>query len=86
MEILEKDIRTLHDTLATKEQAWNKIVDREQNYCRQLTRLTQEVITANQLTNNRYEELQKLAQILEVNIKNKILPRFIKIKIVFNNT
>ncbi|KAK0084109.1 hypothetical protein PV325_007599 [Microctonus aethiopoides] len=65
LEILEKDIRTLHDTLATKEQAWNKIVDREQNYCRQLTRLTQEVITANQLTNNRYEELQKLAQILE---------------------
>ncbi|KAK0167145.1 hypothetical protein PV327_004579 [Microctonus hyperodae] len=86
LEILESDIRTLHDTLATKEQAWNKIVDREQNYYRQLTRLTQEVITANQLTNNRYEELQKLAEILEVNIKNNIISHLIKVEILFNNT
>lgn len=66
MESLEKDMQTLRDALATKEGAWDKIVEKEQNYCRQLTRLAQEVITVNQIAHNRQEDLQTLARTLEV--------------------
>lgn len=59
-------MQTLRDTIIAREEAWDKAMEREQNYRQQLTRLTTETITARHLSETRYEELQTLSKTLLV--------------------
>ncbi|XP_026301689.1 uncharacterized protein LOC100576779 [Apis mellifera] len=58
LEVLEKDMQTLRDTIIAREEAWDKAMEREHNYRQQLTRLTTETITARHLSETRNEELK----------------------------
>ncbi|CAK9815420.1 hypothetical protein ANTQUA_LOCUS8428 [Anthophora quadrimaculata] len=62
--VLEKDMQALRDTIIAREEAWDKAMEREQNYRQQLTRLTTETITARHLSETRYEELKSLTNAL----------------------
>ncbi|XP_076686254.1 uncharacterized protein LOC143378435 [Andrena cerasifolii] len=64
LELLEKDMQTLRDTIIAREEAWDKAMEREQNYRQQLTRLTTETITARHLSETRHEELEALSRTL----------------------
>ncbi|XP_026674606.1 uncharacterized protein LOC113465120 [Ceratina calcarata] len=64
LEVLEKDMQTLRDTIIAREEAWDKAMEREQNYRQQLTRLTTETITARHLSETRYEELKAITNTL----------------------
>ncbi|XP_076224199.1 uncharacterized protein LOC116424456 [Nomia melanderi] len=64
LEVLEKDMQTLRDTIIAREEAWDKAMEREQNYRQQLTRLTTETITARHLSETRHEELQSATKTL----------------------
>lgn len=64
LEVLEKDMQTLRDTIIAREEAWDKAMEREQNYRQQLTRLTTETITARHLSETRYEELKTITNTL----------------------
>ncbi|XP_076240326.1 uncharacterized protein LOC143182889 [Calliopsis andreniformis] len=76
LEVLEKDMQTLRDTIIAREEAWDKAMEREQNYRQQLTRLTTETITARHLSDTRYEELQALTKTLsEKEMELKTLQR-----------
>lgn len=66
LEVLEKDMQTLRDTIIAREQAWDKAMEREHNYRQQLTRLTTETITARHLSDTRYEELKTATNALQV--------------------
>ncbi|XP_024227460.1 uncharacterized protein LOC100742807 [Bombus impatiens] len=65
LEVLEKDMQTLRDTIIAREQAWDKAMEREHNYRQQLTRLTTETITARHLSDTRYEELKTATNALQ---------------------
>lgn len=69
LEVLEKDMQTLRDTIIAREQAWDKAMEREHNYRQQLTRLTTETITARHLSDTRYEELKTATNALQVIIE-----------------
>ncbi|XP_063987529.1 uncharacterized protein LOC135167848 isoform X2 [Diachasmimorpha longicaudata] len=62
---MTKDMEELRDGLSSREKAWEGMMEREQSYCAQLTRLSQEVITINQLAENRANDLTTLAGLLE---------------------
>ncbi|XP_053971859.1 uncharacterized protein LOC128872816 [Hylaeus volcanicus] len=64
LEVLEKDMQTLRDTIIAREEAWDRAMEREQNYRQQLTRLTTETITARHLSETRQEELQAITKTL----------------------
>ncbi|XP_076163946.1 uncharacterized protein LOC143144949 [Ptiloglossa arizonensis] len=64
LEILEKDMQILRDTIIAREEAWDKAMEREQNYRQQLTRLTTETITARHLSETRQEELREATKTL----------------------
>ncbi|CAL7952320.1 unnamed protein product [Xylocopa violacea] len=64
LEVLEKDMQTLRDTIIAREEAWDKAMEREQNYRQQLARLTTETITARHLSETRYEELKAMTNAL----------------------
>ncbi|XP_054001296.1 uncharacterized protein LOC128888450 [Hylaeus anthracinus] len=64
LEVLEKDMQTLRDTIIAREEAWDRAMEREQNYRHQLTRLTTETITARHLSETRQEELQAITKTL----------------------
>ncbi|KZC08774.1 PREDICTED: uncharacterized protein LOC107186837 [Dufourea novaeangliae] len=64
LEVLEKDMQTLRDTIIAREEAWDKAMEREQNYRQQLTRLITETITARHLSETRHEELQAVTKTL----------------------
>ncbi|XP_043249062.1 uncharacterized protein LOC122395510 [Colletes gigas] len=57
-------MRTLRDTIIAREEAWDKAVEREQNYRQQLLRLTTETITARHLSETRHEELENASKTL----------------------
>ncbi|XP_011310089.1 uncharacterized protein [Fopius arisanus] len=59
------DMEELRDGLAVREKAWEGMVEREQSYCAQLTRFAQEVIAINQLAENRGNDLETLAGVIE---------------------
>ncbi|KOX78635.1 hypothetical protein WN51_07496 [Melipona quadrifasciata] len=65
LEVLEKDMQTLRDTIIAREEAWDKVMEREHNYRQQLTRLTTETITARHLSDTRYEELKTATNALQ---------------------
>ncbi|KAK9303441.1 hypothetical protein QLX08_004921 [Tetragonisca angustula] len=65
LEVLEKDMQTLRDTIIAREEAWDKAMEREHNYRQQLTRLTTETITARHLSDTRYEELKTATNALQ---------------------
>ncbi|KAK1129222.1 hypothetical protein K0M31_020350 [Melipona bicolor] len=69
LEVLEKDMQTLRDTIIAREEAWDKAMEREHNYRQQLTRLTTETITARHLSDTRYEELKTATNALQVTIE-----------------
>ncbi|XP_076388314.1 uncharacterized protein LOC100876679 isoform X2 [Megachile rotundata] len=64
LEVLEKDMQTLRDTIIAREEAWDKAMEREQNYRQQLTRLTTETITARHLSETRHEEVKTMSNVL----------------------
>ncbi|XP_033335433.2 uncharacterized protein LOC117225781 [Megalopta genalis] len=64
LEELEKDMKALRDTIIAREEAWDKAMEREQNYRQQLTRFTTETITARHMADTRYEELQAVNKAL----------------------
>ncbi|XP_078050697.1 uncharacterized protein LOC144477107 [Augochlora pura] len=64
LEELEKDMKALRDTIIAREEAWDKAMEREQNYRQQLTRFTTETITARHMADTRYEELQNATKVL----------------------
>lgn len=66
LEVLEKDMKTLRDTIIAREEAWDKAMEREHNYRQQLTRLTTETITARHLSETRCEELKSMTNALSV--------------------
>ncbi|XP_071581309.1 uncharacterized protein [Temnothorax nylanderi] len=63
-ELLEKDMRTLRDAVITREEAWDKAVERERNCQQQLARLTAEAITARHLCETRQDELRAVMDTL----------------------
>ncbi|XP_034191156.2 uncharacterized protein LOC117609219 isoform X1 [Osmia lignaria lignaria] len=64
LEVLEKDMQTLRDTIIAREEAWDKAMEREENYRQQLTRLTTETITARHLSETRHDELKTMTNAL----------------------
>ncbi|CAK9797129.1 hypothetical protein ANTPLA_LOCUS1101 [Anthophora plagiata] len=70
--VLEKDMQALRDTIIAREEAWDKAMEREQNYRQQLTRLTTETITARHLGQ---EGCQKSNLAIDINEKDQ---RFIE--------
>ncbi|KOC62773.1 hypothetical protein WH47_03757 [Habropoda laboriosa] len=64
LKVLEKDMQALRDTIIAREEAWDKAMEREQNYRQQLTRLTTETVTARHLSETRYEELKTVTNAL----------------------
>lgn len=59
-------MQTLRDTIIAREEAWDKAMEREQNYRQQLTRLTTETITARHLSETRHDELKTMTTALSV--------------------
>ncbi|XP_011495839.1 PREDICTED: uncharacterized protein LOC105360596 [Ceratosolen solmsi marchali] len=56
------NMKILRNTIKTKEDIWNQAFEREQNYREHLARLSVELITARQVSDSRYNELQTVSQ------------------------
>lgn len=63
---MEQKLRKLKDELTLKERTWDDFCEREKHYCLQLTRFAQEIVTVNQLADNRLQDLLTMAQMLQV--------------------
>ncbi|XP_012270938.1 myosin-9-like [Orussus abietinus] len=60
LENLEKDMQTLRDAMVSREEAWEKAMEREQNYRHHLARLSAEAITSRHLLESRINELKSV--------------------------
>lgn len=66
LESLENDMQALRDAVVAREEAWDKAMEREQNYRQQLARLSAETVTARHLSDSRHSELEALGVSLMV--------------------
>ncbi|KAG8039895.1 hypothetical protein G9C98_000624 [Cotesia typhae] len=62
---MEQKFRKLKDELTLKERTWDDFCEREKHYRLQLTRFAQEIVTVNQLADNRLQDLFTMAQMLQ---------------------
>ncbi|XP_068991518.1 fibrinogen- and Ig-binding protein [Neodiprion pinetum] len=58
LESLESDMQALRDAVVAREEAWDRAMEREQNYRQQLARLSAETVTARHLSDTRHSELE----------------------------
>lgn len=66
MDNVERDMRTLRDTMIAREEDWERAAEREETYRLQLSRLTAEGITTRHLLETRNDELKTFASSLRV--------------------
>lgn len=69
-------MQSLRDAVVAREEAWDRAMEREQNYRQQLARLSSEVVTTRHLSDSRHSELEGLAVALTVN--DQLLPPIIE--------